>query len=50
MDGLSFNLIGEDEVSWLEREFESEVYEVRNLTRDKASGPDDISLAFFQKC
>jgi hypothetical protein len=52
LDGLSFKCIGEDEGSWLEREFEeSEVYEVvRNLNGDKALGPDGFSLAFFQKC
>jgi hypothetical protein len=52
LDGLSFNCIGEDEGSWLEREFEeSEVNEVvRNLNGDNAVGPDGFSLDFFQKC
>jgi hypothetical protein len=49
LDGLSFNSIGDDEGSWLEREFEeSDVYEVvRTLNGDKAPSPDGFSLAFI---
>jgi hypothetical protein len=37
LDGLSFNSIGVVEVSWLERAFESGVFEVvRTLNGDKA--------------
>jgi hypothetical protein len=49
LDVLSFNSIGVDMASWLERAFkESEVFEVvRTLNSDKAPGPDGFSMAFF---
>jgi hypothetical protein len=52
IDGLSFQAIGVDEGSWLESDFEeSEVFEVvKNLNGDKAPGPDEFSLGFFQTC
>jgi hypothetical protein len=49
LDGLSFHFIGDEEGSWLEREFEeSEVFEVvKTLNGDKASGSDGFSSEFF---
>jgi len=49
LDGLSFNSIGADEASWLERVFEeSEVFEVvRVLNGDKTSSPNGFSVVFF---
>jgi hypothetical protein len=49
MNGLSFQAIGEEEGSRLERDFEeSEVFEVvKNLNGDKAIGPNGFSLFFF---
>jgi len=46
---ISFQAIGEEEGSWLERDFEeSEVFEVvKNLNGDKASRHDGFSLGFF---
>jgi hypothetical protein len=51
LDGLSFNFVGAEEVSWLERACEesevSEVFEVvRALNGDKAPGPSGFSMAF----
>ncbi len=52
MDGLSFDSILEFEACWLERDFGEE--EVRKVVTamigDKASGPNDFSMAFFQAC
>jgi hypothetical protein len=46
---MSFNSIGADESSWLERTFEeSEVLEVvRDLNGNKTPGPYGLSMAFF---
>jgi hypothetical protein len=48
----SFLSIDADESIWLERAFEEkEVWDViRDLNGDKASGLDEFTLAFFQKC
>lgn len=48
LDGLSFNFVGAEEVSWLERACEeSEIFEVvRALNGDKALGPSGFSMAF----
>jgi hypothetical protein len=52
VDGLVFDQILDHEAGWLEREFEEE--EVRKVVMamegDKAPGPDDFSIAFFQVC
>jgi hypothetical protein len=52
VDGLVFDQILDDEVGWLEREFEEE--EVRKVVMvmegDKAWGPDGFSIAFLQVC
>jgi predicted aconitase len=52
LDSLSFDFIGDVEVSWLERYFEEgEVMEVvKALNGDKASGHGGYSMAFFQAC
>jgi hypothetical protein len=48
LDGLSFHYIGDEEGSCLEREFESEVFElVQTLNGNKAPRPDGFSLGFF---
>lgn len=52
LDGLSFQSIGEEEDSWLKREFEDiEVFEVvKTLNGDKAPSPNGFSLGFFRTC
>jgi hypothetical protein len=52
VEGLSFLSIDGDESIWLERAFEEkEVWDViRDLNGNKAPGPDDFTLVFFQKC
>jgi hypothetical protein len=52
LDVLSFDSIGIDEDSWLERAVEeSEVFEVvRVLNGDKAPNPDGFSMVFSQTC
>jgi hypothetical protein len=52
VDEISFSSIDADECLWLERGFEElEVWEVvREMNGDKAPGPDDFSMAFFQQC
>jgi hypothetical protein len=52
VDGISFDSISEEEVSWLERDFEED--EIRKvvfmMNGNKALGPNGFSLAFFQTC
>ena len=51
LGNIAFEVIGEEEPKWLERNFEEE--EVRQvvfgLARDKAPGPDGFPMAFFQR-
>lgn len=51
LNNLVFNSTGEEEATWLEREFEeAEVREaVFNLEGDKAPGPDGFRLFFVQR-
>jgi hypothetical protein len=52
LDNLEFDRLNEEEASNLEEPFEEkEVWEViKGMDRDKASGPDGFTLAFFQDC
>ena len=52
VDGLDFACIREDERLSLEREFsKEEVTQVlAEMEGDKAPGPDDLTMAFFQIC
>jgi hypothetical protein len=52
LDNLDFDSLDEVEASSLELPFEeNEVLEVvKGMNRDKASGPDGFTLAFFQDC
>ncbi|XP_035551741.1 uncharacterized protein LOC108989210 [Juglans regia] len=52
LDGMFFDSIDEASADWLERAFEEdEVLDVvRGMARDKGSGPDGFSMAFFQSC
>jgi len=52
VDELSFLSIDEEEITWLEQEFEEqEVWEVvRCLNGEKVPGPDGFTIPFFQKC
>ena len=52
LDNLEFDRLNEEEASSLEESFkENEVWEViKGMDRDKASGPDGFTLAFFQDC
>jgi len=52
VDGISFDSILESKASWLERAFEEEDVRkvVSTMVGDKASGPNDFSMAFFQEC
>lgn len=54
VDGLEFDSIsGEDaDAEWIERSFDEEEVTrvVHSLNGDKAPGPDEFSLAFFQSC
>lgn len=52
LDDLTFDSIFRVEAAWLERPFnDEEVAEVVwSLNRDKASGPNRFTLAFFQSC
>lgn len=47
---LGFSHIGGEECRWLERAIEAEEVkrEVKGCADDKARGPDDFTLAFFQ--
>ena len=51
MDGLEFARIEEDEWLDLERDFSKEevVKVLHEMEGDKAPGPDDFTMAFFQK-
>jgi len=51
-DDLSFLSIDDGERIWIEREFEEdEILEVvRNFKGNKALGPDEFTMTFFQKC
>lgn len=50
LDGLALKPIEYYRAVWLERTFEeNDVYEVvRKMAKDKASGPDGFTIAFFQ--
>lgn len=50
LDSLSFDSLSKVDANWVERLFEEwEVLEVvRAINGDKARGPDDLSMAFFQ--
>jgi hypothetical protein len=52
LDGLLLDSIVGEEANWLERPFEDdEVFEVvKVLNVDKALGPDDFTMGFFQAC
>ena len=51
LDGLVFSSIDEANSDQLDRPFtKDEVWEVVNISGDKALGPDGFSLAFFQSC
>ena len=52
IDGLGFACLDEDERYSLEREFEKEeiLEAFMEAEGDKAPGPDDFTMAFFQKC
>lgn len=52
MDDLAFDLLDIEEASRLELPFEEwEVLEmVKIMNSDKALGPDEFSMAFFQDC
>jgi hypothetical protein len=51
LDKLSFDSLEVEDASRLELPFEEEVLEVvKGMNRDKASGPDGFSMAFFQHC
>ena len=52
VDGLSFDSALEFEAAWLEKDFgEGEVQKVvTTMVRDKALGPNNFSMAFFQAC
>ena len=52
VDGLPFDSIGAAAQAHLERPFELEevVQVLKDVQGDKAPGPDDFTMAFFQKC
>ena len=52
MDGLEFTSIEEDERLELERDFSKEevVKVLQEMEGDKAPGPNNFTMAFFQKC
>ena len=52
LDSLEFDRLNVEEASSLEEPFEEkEVWEViKGMDRDKASGPNGFTLAFFQDC
>ena len=52
MEGLEFDQIDGSERGWFERRFEKEeiLLALNELARDKASGPDGFSMAFFHHC
>jgi hypothetical protein len=49
---FSFNSIDEAKANWLKRDFEEgEMLKVvKSMNCDKASGPNNFSIAFFQAC
>ena len=50
-DGLEFASIEEDEQLSLERDFSEEGVQVlQEMEGDKVPGPDNFTIAFFQKC
>ena len=50
LGNLDFEIIGEEEAKWLERNFEEEVRQaVFDLAGDKAPGPDGFPMASFQR-
>ena len=52
VDGLEFDVITANESALLKRQFDKDevLQVVKDLQGDKASGPDDFTMAFFQKC
>ena len=52
LDGIQFSVISDEDVVWLDHPFdENEIIDVvKGFNRDKASGLDGFSLAFFQQC
>lgn len=51
LDRLSFDAIDQASAEWMGRVFEEEVFDVvKRMAKDKASGPDRFSMAFFQAC
>ena len=52
IDGLDFACLDEDDRYSLERDFEKkEILEaLMEVEGDKAPGPDDFTMAFYQKC
>lgn len=52
VDGLTFFVIDQHSVGWLERPFiENAVHKViRGMSSDKAQGPDGFTMGFFQAC
>ena len=52
IDGLDFACLDKAERYSLEREFEKEevLEALKEAEGDKAPGPDDFTMAFFQKC
>ena len=52
LDEVEFSMIFEEDVAWLDRQFEEEeVYGViQCCNSDKSLGPDGFSMAFFEAC
>ena len=50
-DNLHFRTISEENVNWLENEFQEEEVQVTvfNLASDKAPGPDGFPMSFFHR-
>lgn len=49
LNNLRFETIGEENASWLEREFEEEIhFAVFALGGDRSLGPNGFPMAFFQ--
>ena len=52
LDGLEFSGLSGEDLEGLDRPFSKEevLNVVKNFNRDKSSGPDGYSMAFYQAC
>lgn len=52
LNGLAFQSIEQQRVSWLERPFEETEFPsvVRRMVKDKTPSPDGFFMGFFQSC